>query len=133
MSKEKLILPISILLGCIVLGGFYYLSEVNKQQGIERLERLKMEQEQALKMKDYENNKELKELDSRGDMEIEKLNLEKEEARISNLENCLSIAKSKRDDYMRRLISSGNASVEAADAIERIEDEEKNDCYKKYQ
>ena len=35
MDKSKLILPISILLGCIILGGFYYASEVNKQQQLE--------------------------------------------------------------------------------------------------
>ncbi len=31
MSKQKLILPISILLGCIILGGFYYASQVKVQ------------------------------------------------------------------------------------------------------
>ena len=31
MNKQKLILPISILLGCIILGGFYYASEANKK------------------------------------------------------------------------------------------------------
>ena len=31
MDKNKLILPISILLGCIILGGFYYASQINKQ------------------------------------------------------------------------------------------------------
>ena len=36
MDKNKLVLPISILLGCIILGGFYYLSQVNKQASIER-------------------------------------------------------------------------------------------------
>jgi len=27
MNKHKLILPISIILGCIILGGFYYFAE----------------------------------------------------------------------------------------------------------
>lgn len=35
MNKQKLILPISILLGCIILGGFYYASQINKQKMIE--------------------------------------------------------------------------------------------------
>ena len=35
MEKSKLVLPITILLACIILGGFYYASEVNKQQSIE--------------------------------------------------------------------------------------------------
>ncbi len=32
MDKHKLILPISILLGCIIIGGFYYVSQVKKQK-----------------------------------------------------------------------------------------------------
>lgn len=36
MDKTKLILPICILLGCIILGGFVYASQLNKQQSIER-------------------------------------------------------------------------------------------------
>jgi hypothetical protein len=34
MNKNKLVLPISILLGCIILGGFYYVSQLNKQNSI---------------------------------------------------------------------------------------------------
>jgi nitrogen fixation-related uncharacterized protein len=36
MDKKKLVLPISILLGCIILGGFYYASQVNKQSSTEK-------------------------------------------------------------------------------------------------
>lgn len=36
MDKYRLILPASILLGCVILGSFYYASEVNKQASIER-------------------------------------------------------------------------------------------------
>ena len=32
MKKQKLILPISIIIGCIILGGFYYVAENNKQE-----------------------------------------------------------------------------------------------------
>lgn len=35
-------MPISILLGCIILGGFYYASQVNKQQSIEKQEQIKI-------------------------------------------------------------------------------------------
>jgi hypothetical protein len=31
MNKEKLILPISIMMGCIILGGFYYAGGINKR------------------------------------------------------------------------------------------------------
>ncbi len=32
MKENKLVLPVSILLGCIILGSFYYASEVNRQK-----------------------------------------------------------------------------------------------------
>lgn len=56
MDKHKFILPISILLGCIVLGGVYYASEVNKQKSIEKQQQIelqaKAEAEQAQKTAD---------------------------------------------------------------------------------
>lgn len=33
---NKLSLPVTVLIGCIILGGFYYASETNKQASIER-------------------------------------------------------------------------------------------------
>lgn len=39
MDKNKLVLPISILLGCIILGGFFYASQIIKQRSIERQQR----------------------------------------------------------------------------------------------
>lgn len=43
MDKHKLVLPISILLGCIILGGFFYASQVNKQQSIERQQQIELQ------------------------------------------------------------------------------------------
>jgi len=78
MNKQKLILPISIILGCIILGGFYYLVQINNQKSTERqkiyeieenikIEELKMEKENkeyaskrrmdCLKIYEAENNK----------------------------------------------------------------------------
>lgn len=45
MNKQKLILPMSILLGCIILGGFYYASEANKKTAIDKLQVVKPEEE----------------------------------------------------------------------------------------
>jgi len=36
MDKYKLIFPASILLGCIILGGFYYSSQTNKLQSAQK-------------------------------------------------------------------------------------------------
>ena len=43
MGKNKLILPVSILLGAIVLGGFLYASQVSKQRSIEKQNQLELE------------------------------------------------------------------------------------------
>jgi len=42
---NKLSLPVVILIASIILGGFYYASEVNKQKSIERQQQVKIEQE----------------------------------------------------------------------------------------
>ena len=44
MNKQKLILPISIILGCIILGVFFYVSQINKQNSIERQQELKLQE-----------------------------------------------------------------------------------------
>lgn len=58
MDKNKLILPISILLGCIILGSFIYVSQVSKQQSIEKLQHIelqaKIDSERAKAVKDDE-------------------------------------------------------------------------------
>ena len=43
MANNHLILPISILAGCIILGGFYYASETNKQKSIERQQQVELQ------------------------------------------------------------------------------------------
>jgi hypothetical protein len=43
MDKHKLILPVVILLGCIILGGFFYASQVNKQKSIEQQQWIKLQ------------------------------------------------------------------------------------------
>lgn len=42
---NKLSLPAVILIASIILGGFYYASQVNKQRSIERQQEIKMAQE----------------------------------------------------------------------------------------
>ena len=43
MDKSKLILPITILLGCIILGGFYYASQLSKQRSIEKQQQIDLQ------------------------------------------------------------------------------------------
>ena len=63
MDKSKLILPISILLGCIILGGFYYVSETNKQKLIEKPQLLQREMDDTFietEKKEEENSSKTK-------------------------------------------------------------------------
>lgn len=43
MDKNKLILPISILLGSMILGGFYYASQISKQRSIEKQQQIELQ------------------------------------------------------------------------------------------
>lgn len=45
MDKNKWILPVSILLGCVILGGFYYGSQVSKQRSVDKQQAIKTEME----------------------------------------------------------------------------------------
>jgi hypothetical protein len=43
MEKQKLVLPICIIIGCLILGGFYYATQVQKQQSIEKQQKIDLE------------------------------------------------------------------------------------------
>lgn len=43
MNKDKTVLPITILLASIILGGFYYASQVNKQRSIEKQQQIELQ------------------------------------------------------------------------------------------
>jgi len=57
---NKLSLPIVILIASLVIGGFYYASEVNKQKSIERQQQIKIEQEKQDKLAEQEAKDEAK-------------------------------------------------------------------------
>ncbi len=57
---NKLSLPTVILIASLIIGGFYYASEVNKQRSIERQQQIKIEQE-----KQDQLTKELKEQETK--------------------------------------------------------------------
>src|SRR5882724_9842863 len=54
---NKLSIPATILISVIILGGFYFATEVNKQASIERQQRIdlkqKQDEEQTIKDQDY--------------------------------------------------------------------------------
>lgn len=48
MDKNKLVLPISILIASIILGGFFYATQINKQKSIERQQILKQMEDRRI-------------------------------------------------------------------------------------
>ena len=40
---NKLLLPATVLIGCVILGGFYYLSQVSKQNSIEKQQKVELQ------------------------------------------------------------------------------------------
>jgi len=46
MKKNKLSLSVTILLATIILGGFYYATQMSKQRSIEKQQRVEIEQNQ---------------------------------------------------------------------------------------
>ena len=117
MDKHKLILPISILLGCIILGGFFYASQINKQRLVERQLEIKLQE----------------------DRQVEEAKQTEVVMKKQALENCL---KNADDNYQANFesycISEGRGancqSIKRynADRVEAIGKEEKEDCFKQY-
>lgn len=48
MDKNKIIIPLSIIIGACLLGGFFYATQVNKQNSIERQQLLKIEEDRKI-------------------------------------------------------------------------------------
>lgn len=67
MDKNKLVIPISIVVASIVIGGFYYKSEVEKQRSIERQEELKLQEDKMTEEARVEMQKKQYAADRRSD------------------------------------------------------------------
>lgn len=57
MNRQRLILPISIILGCIILGVFYYAGQTSKQNLIEGQRVIRLEQEKIVEELKIEQEK----------------------------------------------------------------------------
>lgn len=61
MDKNKLLLPISILLGSIILWYFFYIIQISKQESIEKQQEIKLQiDNHELEMKDRREREEKK-------------------------------------------------------------------------
>jgi len=50
---DKLSIPASILIGCIILGGFYYFTQANKQSSIERQQQAELTEKKEQQKRDF--------------------------------------------------------------------------------
>ena len=60
--KKTLLLPTSIIVASVILGGFYYATQTNKQESIERQQEMKIEaekeeQKREMKFEEYKEKK----------------------------------------------------------------------------
>jgi predicted PurR-regulated permease PerM len=113
-KKEKLILPVVILLASIILGGFYYATQINKQKSIEKQEKEAKEEKERVEALELLLNK-------------------------TRLEACLSKAEDNYWNYMelngtgKRDDKNGiSAHWNYWDNAEKVKKEASDICFKKY-
>ncbi len=141
MDKNKLALPVTILLMSIILGGIYYIVETNKLQSIEKQQMIKIEEERKIEKEKSERDKSIEET---------KANQQKQENDNNNIliENCLNTAKYELErkkasamDFTNEECISKKETTQSEciraflEALNRYENEEKqarDECYKKY-
>lgn len=146
---NKLSLPATILIASIILGGFYYASQVYKQKSIERQQQIKTEQderEQAAKIK-REKQEQLAEIKQETQEQLAK-ELKEQEAKAeakrqadlnaSRLDICLDNAltnyraRFKDECKSRGLKEDCSLPLWIAEALENSLIDAKSDCFKKY-
>ncbi len=84
MKDNKVILSISIVIGCIIIGSFFYAVQINKQKSVERQQEMKI---QADKYTEEMKAKAIKE------SEFAKTKLKNKEYMAERLRDCLAIYK----------------------------------------
>ncbi len=156
---NKLSLPVTILLASIILGGFYYASEFNKQKSIEKQQQVKIQQERQEKLAN-----EIKEQTEREEAEQNLTScINQAEQNYSDqwfiecksqgklTSRCIALHDMTFDEYAKQNnIPEGNRldavldfykerddcscrlPLENADRIDASLDEDKAECFKKY-
>lgn len=131
---NKLSLPAVILIASVILGGFYYVSQVNKQRSIER--------QQEVKIQDNRQTEEIKE-------EQQQVELEKEQqikvGQAVLLDTCFKNAEAMLAKATQDVIDWGNRettdenSGEMGKILQRMFDDysekfknDKDECFKRY-
>lgn len=124
MEKNKLILPISIIIGAIILGWFFYATENNKQKSIEKQAQMKIEQENKI----LEEQKQ-KEADVKNEEELNK----------AMLDSCIADAENAYWNYVelngtgKRNDATGvTASTNIWNTAKENKKDEIDNCYNRY-
>ena len=130
MKNIKLTLPVTILLSCIILGGFFYVSQISKQRSIEKQQQRDIDAKKELQ-EEENKSKELAQtkLDNcLSDAKERYSNLWNEECEaLGKLSNeCKNLLKMKASEYIEN-----NKKVEGLEEFTRLYDEfieKKKDC-----
>ncbi|MBU1031954.1 hypothetical protein KKE03_03475 [Patescibacteria group bacterium] len=103
---NKLSLPTVILIASLVIGGFYYASEVNKQKSIERQQEMKIQEEKT---------------------KTDQIKQEQEQT-AKQLQDCLN----KVAEGFKGLEGIKNATRDDYNMIIDLIQKQKDDCFKRY-
>ena len=110
-KNNKILLPATILIASFILGGFYYISQINKQISIEKQQKIELQakaEANQLKVQQVENQKEL-------------------------LNSCLAEAKDKVLTFIKNSCTPNGKVYSCIDGIVEPYKKEVNDeCFKLY-
>lgn len=123
----KITLPITIIISSIILGGFYYASQVGKQKSIEKQQRIEIEQKQQEQLDKELKEKQAKEeieqalnicIDNANDDYSDRWHREcKAQGKLTS--RCIDIKELSFDDYLKKY----NLSIDEYKAQRNITDD----------
>ncbi len=136
---NQLTLPATILIASIILGGFYYFSEVSKEKSIERQQQIEIQAKTEADKVKAEQNKTQQQIDLQAKANQEYIKLQANKVRQANLSACL---KTVEDNYQANFndycILEGkepnckSIKIYHNEDVLATEKNEKEDCYKQY-
>lgn len=132
---NKLSLPVTILIASIVLGGFYYASEANKQESIERQHKDELQAKKEVEQLEVQRSQ----IELQAKKELENTKKEETINRAQKLSECLiNVDNNYQANFESYCISEGRGpncpSIKFYnnERVLAIEKTEKEDCYKQY-
>jgi len=117
---KRFIIPSSILLGCVILGGFFYASQINKQKSIEKQKQMDLVVQQD----------ELKAKEEAAQLKVEQ---DKKEYIVKRKKDCYDLENSEREKWSN-VVDSNYSETEDICIVRYKDLEPKSDleCDEKY-